>query len=79
MLIRWTIGPVFNPIRGGSDEKATHAIQILALVQYITDIPNRKSQIQHDLVNYLSKVVDIRIGQRDTYLKIVDYFKFNPN
>ena len=51
----------------------------LALVQSITDIRNRKSQIQHDLVNYLSKVVDIRIGQRDTYLKIVDYFKFNPN
>ena len=38
----------------------------------ITDIPNKKSHIQHDLVNYLSKVVNIRTGQRDTYLKVVD-------
>ena len=41
-------------------------------VQNITDIPNKKSHIQHDLVNYLSKVVNIRTGQRDTYLKVVD-------
>jgi hypothetical protein len=73
--------PVFDPIEGEALMKFSHTCdpKSLALVQNITDIRNRKSQIQHDLVNYLSKVVDIRIGQRDTYLKIVDYFKFNPN
>jgi hypothetical protein len=66
--------PVYNPIEGEALMKFSHTCdpRSLALVQNITDIPNRKSQIQHDLVNYLSKVVNIRIGQRETYLKVVD-------
>lgn len=58
--------PVFNSIEGEALMKLSHTCdpKSLALVQNITDIRNRKSQIQHDLVNFLSKVVDIRTGQR---------------